>query len=100
MAGVVILAFLVPGTPKPKPDEFYRDGDVEIPEYRVTYDDRGWRCTCPQWIYRLSKSKGKCKHIEQCLPELRRHQEIISWWRQSINEGELSPEDRLELLEG
>ena len=93
-----VLAFIVEGTPVAVPDDFYRDGGIKRVEYRVTYDQsrkRVWMCECPHNTYR----KAECKHIVQCKPELRRHQEMLSWWRGLIS-AELSPEDRLELLEG
>lgn len=98
---MIILAFLVEGTPRPVPDEFFRDGGVEVPEYRVTYDDRGWRCSCPQWLYRLARSKGKCKHIEQCLPELQRHRNVLRWWQNEIGGqgSSLTADERLELFD-
>jgi hypothetical protein len=91
-----MMVWVVEGTPVPVEDEFYRDGGVKVPEYRVSYDSarkRVWMCECPHNTYR----KVQCKHIIECLPELRRHQEILSWWHGLINRP-LTPEDRLEYL--
>lgn len=33
--------------------------------YQIAFDKnkKMWTCSCPHWIYRLRKTKGKCKHI-------------------------------------
>jgi hypothetical protein len=95
------MVWLVEGTPVLSEDEFYRNGRVHIPEYRVSYDSarkRPWMCECPHNTYR----KVTCKHIVKCYPELKRHQELISWWHVQIGRVELplQPEDRLEYLTG
>lgn len=92
----MIMVWVAEGTPEPVPDEFFRDGGVKIPEYRVSYDSerrRPWMCECPHNTYR----KVTCKHITRYYPELKRHQELISWWHVQIGRS-LTPEDRLELL--
>lgn len=33
--------------------------------YQIAFDTskKLWTCSCPHWIYRLKKTRGKCKHI-------------------------------------
>ena len=90
------MVWLVEGTPEPMPDEFFCDGGIKRVEDRVSYDStrkRVWMCECPHNTYR----KAECKHIILCKPELRRHQEMLSWWHGVVGR-ELSEADRLEYL--
>jgi hypothetical protein len=42
------------------------DGPRADAVYTVSHDGRGWRCTCPAFVFR--KDRGLvCKHLEACL---------------------------------
>ena len=34
-----------------------------------------WTCSCPHWMFRLSKSGTRCKHIDKVIDDNRRNEE-------------------------